>query len=96
MPNALRTSTVVRAFVVVALLFTAGAAGADPTHTTTDRAPQSPAGDYSYTFTDDPLNAPGLDFHDTRWILRVAGYRATLVRPRTQFVSELLKSVEAL
>ena len=51
---------------------------------------------YGYTFEDDPLNSgvSGL----TGFVLKVRpkGAREVLLRPRTSFVPELLKSVEAL
>jgi hypothetical protein len=51
---------------------------------------------YGYTFEDDPLNSgvAGL----TGFVLKVRpkGAREVLLRPRTSFVPELLKTVEAL
>jgi hypothetical protein len=51
---------------------------------------------YGYTFEDDPLNSgvSGL----TGFVLKVRpkGAREVLLRPRTSFVPELLKTVEAL
>ena len=51
---------------------------------------------YVYNFGDDPLQAGGLEPIGAR--IQVARYaaRATLIRPRTAFVVELLKSVEHL
>ena len=45
---------------------------------------------YGYTFDDDPLNAGGFGPNDAT--IRAA--RTTLIRPRTSFVPEMLKSVE--
>jgi hypothetical protein len=56
-----------------------------------------PAADgYTYAFKDDPLDAGGLNANEER--LRVASHviRTTLIRPRTTFVAELLKTVENL
>ncbi len=52
--------------------------------------------DQSVIFKDDPLAAGGFGPNDV--ILRVppTPKRVTLLRPRTQFVQELLKSVESL
>ena len=51
---------------------------------------------YMYQFTDDPLAAGGFDAHDARIVVQGHGIRATLIRPRTAFVVEMLKSVENL
>jgi hypothetical protein len=52
--------------------------------------------DQSVIFKDDPLAAGGFGPHDTP--IRVIGQpkRVLLLRPRTQFVTEMLKSVEQL
>ena len=52
--------------------------------------------DYSYAFVDDPLSAGGIDVHDARIRVASHGLRMTLIRPRTAFVAELLKTVENL
>ncbi len=49
---------------------------------------------YGYSFTDDPLAAGGFGPAGSDIKLRVAGARVTLIRPRTSFVTEMLKSVE--
>jgi hypothetical protein len=51
-------------------------------------------GDYGYIFDVDPMQAGAMTPDDP--ILRVVthGVRQTLIRPRTQFVPELLKTVE--
>lgn len=51
---------------------------------------------YSYTFTDDPLDAGGLNASDARIRVRPGGIRGVLTRPRTSFVPEMLRSVERL
>jgi hypothetical protein len=51
---------------------------------------------YGYEFEDDPLNAGGFGPNDSRIRVRKGAQRATLIKPRTQFISELLKSVENL
>ena len=52
------------------------------------------SGGYGYEFDDDPLNAGGFGPNDSLIKVRPRAARATLIRPRTSFVPELLKSVE--
>jgi hypothetical protein len=54
----------------------------------------SPAGDYGYKFEDDPLAAGGFGPADATIRVRPGPVRTTLIRPRTSFVPEMLKSVE--
>ncbi|MFO0570218.1 MAG: hypothetical protein U0263_31540 [Polyangiaceae bacterium] len=49
---------------------------------------------YGYTFDDDPLNAGGFGPSDATIRVRPRAARTTLIRPRTSFVPEMLKSVE--
>jgi hypothetical protein len=49
---------------------------------------------YGYEFTDDPLAAGGFGPNDATIRVRPGPVRATLIRPRTTFVPEMLKSVE--
>jgi hypothetical protein len=49
---------------------------------------------YGYTFDDDPLNAGGFGPNDATIRVRARAARTTLIRPRTSFVPEMLKSVE--
>lgn len=51
---------------------------------------------YGYEFTDDPLAAGGFGPNDATIRVRPGPVRATLIRPRTTFVPEMLKSVENL
>ncbi len=51
---------------------------------------------YGYEFEDDPLNAGGFGPNDSRIRVRRGAQRSTLIKPRTQFITELLKSVENL
>ncbi len=51
---------------------------------------------YGYEFSDDPLNAGGFGPNDATIRVRPGPVRTTLIRPRTSFVPELLKSVENL
>ncbi len=49
---------------------------------------------YGYEFSDDPLNAGGFGPSDATIRVRPGPIRTTLIRPRTSFVPEMLKSVE--
>ena len=49
---------------------------------------------YGYEFSDDPLNAGGFGPNDATIKVRPRAARTTLIRPRTTFVPEMLKSVE--
>jgi hypothetical protein len=51
-------------------------------------------GDYGYKFEDDPLSAGGFGPNDATIRVRPGPVRTTLIRPRTSFVPEMLKSVE--
>jgi hypothetical protein len=51
---------------------------------------------YGYSFDDDPLNAGGFGPNDATIRVRARAARTTLIRPRTSFVPEMLKSVENL
>lgn len=51
---------------------------------------------YAYEFTDDPLAAGGLAPNDATIRVRPGPVRSTLIKPRTSFVPEMLKSVENL
>jgi len=54
----------------------------------------SGTGDYGYKFEDDPLAAGGFGPSDATIRVRPGPVRTTLIRPRTSFVPEMLKSVE--
>ncbi|MBM4358818.1 MAG: hypothetical protein FJ096_12005 [Deltaproteobacteria bacterium] len=59
----------------------------------------SDAGDgsgYGYEFADDPLSAGGFGPTDATIRVRPGPVRRTLIRPRTTFIPEMLKSVEQL
>ena len=49
---------------------------------------------YGYEFGDDPLSAGGFGPNDATIRVRPGPVRRTLIRPRTSFVPEMLKSVE--
>jgi hypothetical protein len=83
-------------FLAIALVTTSGAsraqdaAGGGAT-TTGDKTGN---GDYGYKFEDDPLSAGGFGPSDATIRVRPGPVRTTLIRPRTSFVPEMLKSVE--
>ena len=49
---------------------------------------------YGYVFDDDPLHAKGFSVQGHMLRVRPKKARATLIRPRTNFVPEILKSAE--
>jgi hypothetical protein len=51
---------------------------------------------YAVVFDDDPLQAGGIGGVSARIAIVERASRSTLIRPRTAFVIELLKSVEKL
>lgn len=51
---------------------------------------------YGYEFADDPLSAGGFGPTDATIRVRPGRVRRTLIRPRTSFVPEMVKSVEQL
>lgn len=51
---------------------------------------------YGYEFDDDPLHAGGFGPNDATIRVRPRAARTTLIRPRTSFIPELLKSMEDL
>ena len=77
-------------FVSLSVLLTASAAFAQDTKESKDD------GGYGYEFSDDPLNAGGFGPNDATIRVRPGAVRSTLIRPRTSFVPEMLKSVENL
>ena len=70
--------------------------GASAAAATTTTGGDSKDEGYGYTFDDDPLNAGGFGPNDATIRVRPKAARATLIRPRTSFVPEMLKSVENL
>jgi hypothetical protein len=95
--------------VVSTLIFAASSAAADGTPTVPAERPASAAillhadgytttsySGYRVNFDDDPLQAGDLGPVGARIAIMPRASRATLIRPRTAFVAELLKSVEHL
>jgi len=96
----MRQSKLVLGLVATALLLssTAFAQGAAPA--AAGGKPAAAAGGkdegYGYEFSDDPLSAGGFGPNDATIRVRPGPVRTTLIRPRTSFVPEMLKSVENL
>ncbi|WP_394827188.1 hypothetical protein [Pendulispora albinea] len=77
----------------------AGGAGAQPAggSSATGGAKSTSSNEgYGYEFSDDPLSAGGFGPQDATIRVRPGPVRTTLIRPRTSFVPEMLKSVENL
>ncbi len=51
---------------------------------------------YTYEFKDDTMQAEGMGAHTAQIRVIKVGRRDLLLRPRVQFVTEMLKSIEAL
>jgi hypothetical protein len=71
-----------------------GAAGAKPAAAAAGGGGKEEG--YGYEFSDDPLSAGGFGPNDATIRVRPGPVRTTLIRPRTSFVPEMLKSVENL
>jgi hypothetical protein len=82
-------------FVVGILCLQATAALAQEKKEGAAKASDSKDG-YGYEFSDDPLAAGGFGPSDATIRVRPGPVRQTLIRPRTSFVPEMLKSVENL
>jgi hypothetical protein len=84
--------TVVLSFVVLSTASVASAEGSQwPIATTIDEG-----SGYGYEFSDDSLLGGANTAYSTTIIGSRRVLRTLLLRPRTQFVTEMLKSVEAL
>ena len=81
----------VASLVAAGIMVVASTAWAQP------KAEDAKDGDgYGYEFADDPLSAGGFGPNDATIRVRPGPVRRTLIRPRTSFVPEMLKSVENL
>jgi hypothetical protein len=58
--------------------------------------PESTKDGYGYTFIDDPMSGGAFGPSGTTIVVRTGPVRQTLIRARTSFVSEMLKTVENL
>jgi hypothetical protein len=79
-------------FLSLFMLFLAGPAFAGETASVRD----SGRGELTYEFFDDPLAAGGLTPAGGTLTVVKRSMRTLLIRPRAQFVTEMLKSVENL
>jgi hypothetical protein len=77
----------------LSLVFCAASAAADGTSKVSETKGSS---GWSYSFDDDPLESGGRDLSAPRIQVLAHALRQTLIRPRTAFVLEMFKSVEAL
>src|SRR6516164_7229763 len=97
MASSKRTKKVVGTVAGIAVLLLASSAWAQDAAV----AKETPAGagdkggeGYGYEFSDDPLAAGGFGPNDATIKVRPKAARTTLIRPRTHFIPEMLKSVE--
>lgn len=74
-------------------VFATCTAFADNTPTYVER---NDTGNQNVIFTDDPMTAPGMEPLGDPIRVRPSAVRMMLLRPRTQFVTQMLKSVENL
>ena len=82
--------------VVAGMLVMASSAWAQTAKATTGGGGAKEGEGYGYEFSDDPLSAGGFGPNDATIRVRPGPVRTTLIRPRTSFVPEMLKSVENL
>jgi hypothetical protein len=85
-----------RATALFGALLILGFAGTASAQAAKETAGSGSGDGYGYEFDDDPLAAAGFGPNDSRIRVRKAATRSTLIKPRTQFINELLKSVENL
>ena len=89
-----RTKLALSVIVAGVTLFMAAPAFAQSAPADKPAAGGDGADGYGYEFEDDPLNAGGFGPNDATIKVRPRAARTTLIRPRTSFVTEMLKSVE--
>jgi hypothetical protein len=82
--------------IVPALLVVATLAAPSLARAQDARAATTKDDTYGYAFPDDPLAAGLFGPNDVQIRVIPKPKRVTLIRPRTQFVSEMLKSVEGI
>jgi hypothetical protein len=83
--------------IAVALLTVSSTGRARETFSFTESSTSTNSqGDYGYRFSDDVMQAGVFTPADPRIVVATHVSRTTLIRPRTAFVAELLKSVENL
>ncbi|MBV9946746.1 MAG: hypothetical protein JOZ69_07860 [Myxococcales bacterium] len=82
-------------FGALALSLTTSISAAKPPVRSTPATSPADEG-YGYVFADDPLASGAFTPNDARIVVAGRPARVLLVRPRTAFIAELLKSVESL
>jgi hypothetical protein len=98
----MKSKKVVASIIAAALLLVSASAFAQAPAAGAGGAPAAGGGGgdgkdgYGYEFSDDPLSAGGFGPNDATIRVRPGPVRTTLIRPRTSFVPEMLKSVENL
>lgn len=85
-------NTLLGALVVAVALSSSASALAEET----TKKPKKETKDYEYKFDDDPMQAGGNGAYTAQIKVVKMGAKNRLIRPRTQFVTELLKSIEQL
>jgi len=90
----LRRSICIAIGFALALVTVGSTARAERTRTSQDQLLSEPG--YGYVFTDDVMQAGAFTPDDPRIVVASRAARVTLIRPRTAFVVELLRSVETL
>ena len=92
----MRKSTRISAAIAACICMMLAAPLAFAQNKTADAGAGKKDSGYGYEFSDDPLNAGGFGPNDATIRVRPGPIRTTLIRPRTSFVPEMLKSVENL
>jgi hypothetical protein len=98
--NTMKSKKVLATIIAAAVVLVSASAFAQAPAAGGGAAPAAGGGDskdgYGYEFSDDPLSAGGFGPNDATIRVRPGPVRTTLIRPRTSFVPEMLKSVENL
>lgn len=87
----MKKTTLIRSVCALTCLFASPAVAEEPRVSSQDAT-----SNYGYEFEDDPLLAESAAAHALRIRTLGRGFRTQLIRPRVQFVAELLDSVEQL
>jgi hypothetical protein len=85
-------------FLVASSAFSQPVAAPAPSSAAADKSMKVDGSGATYTvqFVDDPLNALNDGVIIPRIVVRPGGLRTMLLRPRTSYVNEMLKSVETM
>ncbi len=93
MNHSSRKSLLVISSILILLAFAPVADAQEPHPRSNAHAPDD---GYGYVFTDDVMQAGAFTPDDPRITVISRAVRVTLIRPRTAFIAELLKSAESL